>query len=72
MFSLVDLISRSQTTKARLLHYFPPSPGGTEITQDEPIDNWCGFHLDNSLLTGLCSVSRYRFQAFPFFVSTLL
>jgi len=51
--SVPDLIRTSQTTKARLLHYFPPSPGA--IFQDDSIDNWCGFHLDHSLLTGLCS-----------------
>ncbi|KIM67035.1 hypothetical protein SCLCIDRAFT_1210495 [Scleroderma citrinum Foug A] len=59
-FSLVELISRSQTTKARLLHYFPPSPRDTNIAENEPIDSWCGFHLDNSLLTGLCSAMFLR------------
>lgn len=53
--SLADLISR-QTTKARLLHYFPPSPENPLPSENEPIDSWCGFHLDHSLLTGLCSV----------------
>ncbi|KAI0257426.1 Clavaminate synthase-like protein [Lactifluus subvellereus] len=53
--SLSKLISSSQTTKARLLHYFPPSPGGSLPAEDEPIDSWCGFHVDHSLLTGLCS-----------------
>ncbi|PFH54757.1 hypothetical protein AMATHDRAFT_185582 [Amanita thiersii Skay4041] len=52
--SLPQLISTSQTTKARLLHYFP-SPSGVAPLKDEPIDSWCGFHLDHSLLTGLCS-----------------
>ncbi|RDB28359.1 hypothetical protein Hypma_015164 [Hypsizygus marmoreus] len=52
--SLPKLISTSQTTKARLLHYFPPAPG-TALPSDEPVDSWCGFHLDHSLLTGLCS-----------------
>ncbi|KAF8912930.1 hypothetical protein CPB84DRAFT_1700490 [Gymnopilus junonius] len=51
--SLADLIRNSQTTKARLLHYFPPSPDHTPV-EDAPIDSWCGFHLDHSLLTGLC------------------
>ncbi|KAF4623444.1 hypothetical protein D9613_002047 [Agrocybe pediades] len=51
--SLVDLIRQSHTTKARLLHYFPPPPDATP-DDDAPIDNWCGFHLDHSLLTGLC------------------
>ncbi|KAF5384721.1 hypothetical protein D9757_006271 [Collybiopsis confluens] len=54
--SLPALISTSQTTKARLLHYFPPSDETVlSPTEDEPIDSWCGFHLDHSLLTGLCS-----------------
>ncbi|KDQ54855.1 hypothetical protein JAAARDRAFT_37966 [Jaapia argillacea MUCL 33604] len=53
--SLSSLIANSQTTKARLLHYFPPSPHTPLPSEDEPIDSWCGFHLDHSLLTGLCS-----------------
>ncbi|KAF5375117.1 hypothetical protein D9758_000027 [Tetrapyrgos nigripes] len=53
--SLPKLISSSQTTKARLLHYFPPSPDAPLPSEDEPVDSWCGFHLDHSLLTGLCS-----------------
>ena len=54
--SLSKLISSAQTTKARLLHYFPPSPESPLPAEDEPIDSWCGFHVDHSLLTGLCSV----------------
>jgi len=53
--SLSGLISSSQTVKARLLHYFPPSPDTPLPAEDEPVDSWCGFHLDHSLLTGLCS-----------------
>ncbi|KAK7694311.1 hypothetical protein QCA50_001493 [Cerrena zonata] len=53
--SLSSLIGTSQTVKARLLHYFPPSPDAPLPTEDEPVDSWCGFHLDHSLLTGLCS-----------------
>jgi len=53
--SLSRLISSSQTTKARLLHYFPPSPETPRPAEDESIDSWCGFHVDHSLLTGLCS-----------------
>ncbi|KAL5518676.1 hypothetical protein ACEPAH_359 [Sanghuangporus vaninii] len=52
--SLSDLVSK-QTAKARLLHYFPPDPQTSFPTEDEPIDSWCGFHLDHSILTGLCS-----------------
>lgn len=58
--SLVDLVASSQTTKARLLHYFPPSPESPLPAEDEPIDSWCGFHLDHSLLTGLCSAMFLR------------
>ncbi|KAG8982963.1 hypothetical protein FRB90_006436 [Tulasnella sp. 427] len=50
--SLESLISTSQTTKARLLHYFPPEKPATSGASD---DSWCGTHLDNSMLTGLCS-----------------
>lgn len=50
--TLESLISTSQTTKARLLHYFPPEkPASADVSDD----SWCGTHLDNSMLTGLCS-----------------
>ncbi|KAF9478690.1 Clavaminate synthase-like protein [Pholiota conissans] len=58
--SLADLIRDSQTTKARLLHYFPPSLDGILPSEDDPVDSWCGFHLDHSLLTGLCSAMFLR------------
>lgn len=58
--SLPNLIGTSQTTKGRLLHYFPPKQETAVPIEDERIDSWCGFHLDNSLLTGLCSVSCFR------------
>ncbi|KAI0768592.1 Clavaminate synthase-like protein [Trametes elegans] len=58
--SLADLISTSQTVKARLLHYFPPSPENPLPAEDEAVDSWCGFHLDHSLLTGLCSALYLR------------
>ncbi|TCD70640.1 hypothetical protein EIP91_002359 [Steccherinum ochraceum] len=58
--SLSGLIGSSQTVKARLLHYFPPSPDVPLPTEDEPVDSWCGFHLDHSLLTGLCSAMYLR------------
>jgi len=53
--SLPQLIATSQITKARLLHYFPPASGSALPSDNEPIDNWCGFHRDHSILTGLCS-----------------
>jgi hypothetical protein len=58
------MLSTSRTLKARLLHYFPPAqlPVGVASSlarldedDDEPIDSWCGFHKDHSILTGLCS-----------------
>jgi hypothetical protein len=61
--SLSELICPSQTTKARLLHYFPPTPGNRLPAEDEPIDSWCGFHVDHSLLTGLCSVCHSHLEA---------
>jgi hypothetical protein len=43
--SLADMISTSQTTKARLLHYFPPPP----LEGVEAADSYCGTHLDSKL-----------------------
>src|SRR5580700_2960827 len=57
--SLPEMIKTSQTIKARLLHYFPPDPSDSLSKDDEPVDSWCGFHLDHSLFTGLCSVSLF-------------
>ncbi|KZV92114.1 Clavaminate synthase-like protein [Exidia glandulosa HHB12029] len=50
--SLPDMIAKSQTTKGRLLHYYPPPEN---MEQSEALDSWCGMHLDHSVLTGLCS-----------------
>ncbi|KZV74722.1 Clavaminate synthase-like protein [Peniophora sp. CONT] len=58
-FALADFIRQSQTTKARLLHYFPTPPSATPEA-DEPVDSWCGFHKDHSLLTGLVSAMYLR------------
>ena len=44
-------ISDSETTKARLLHYFPIPE---EYNQSRE-DSWCGLHLDHSVITGLVS-----------------
>jgi len=55
--SLSELITNSQTTKARLLYYFPPSEASLAV--QEAVD-WCGFHLDHSLLTGLCPAMFFR------------
>ncbi|KAJ6574686.1 Clavaminate synthase-like protein [Mycena capillaripes] len=58
--SLPELISTSNTVKARLLHYFPPSPDSAVTQENDPVDNWCGWHRDHSILTGLCSAMFLR------------
>lgn len=45
------MIGESTTTKARLLHYFPPE----ETSGEKDLDSWCGTHLDHGCLTGLTS-----------------
>ncbi|KAF9583879.1 hypothetical protein BGW38_008248 [Lunasporangiospora selenospora] len=52
---LQDVVAKSKTTKARLLHYFPQTsaPDTTEELGDK--DSWCGWHLDHGSLTGLTS-----------------
>lgn len=49
---LEHVVSTSNTTKARLLHYFPQG-ASTAAEGDE--DDWCGTHLDHGCLTGLTS-----------------
>ncbi|KAF9309813.1 hypothetical protein BGZ91_007284, partial [Linnemannia elongata] len=51
---LQDVIQKSKTTKARLLHYFPQT-GVTEGEKRDDMDSWCGWHLDHGSLTGLTS-----------------
>ena len=56
---LEHVVRTSLTTKARLLHYFPPEPilqspdADTSTPEDE--DSWCATHLDHGCLTGLTS-----------------
>lgn len=60
---LEDMIASSTTTKARLLHYYPAPPsdveegagGGAGAGDAEPLDSWCGEHLDHGCLTALTS-----------------
>lgn len=55
---LNNIILRSKTHKARLLHYFPidqPTAQTDEVVEE---DSWCGFHNDHSSLTGL-TVAMY-------------
>jgi hypothetical protein len=37
-----SVVRRSSTTKARLLHYFPPEDGQIETSEEIPMDSWCG------------------------------
>ncbi|GAA5908793.1 uncharacterized protein JCM6883_004169 [Sporobolomyces salmoneus] len=69
--SVEELVRQSQSSKARLLHYFarpdsvfslPPSTSISDSSSDEKIDDsWCGTHIDHSLLTVLCP-SMYLFH----------
>jgi len=52
--TLLDMISKSHTTKGRALHYFSP-PTDAALQDGAGGVNACGYHLDHSLLTGLCS-----------------
>ncbi|KAG0642196.1 hypothetical protein HOY80DRAFT_951857 [Tuber brumale] len=53
---LEHVVKTSTSTKARLLHYFPPPALETgSIKAEEDLDNWCGTHLDHGCLTGLTS-----------------
>ncbi|ATY63672.1 hypothetical protein A9K55_007358 [Cordyceps militaris] len=49
---LEHVVSTSNTTKARLLHYYPQ---GQDDAADADEDDWCATHLDHGCLTGLTS-----------------
>ncbi|KAJ4165187.1 hypothetical protein LMH87_006830 [Akanthomyces muscarius] len=49
---LEHVVSTSNTTKARLLHYYPQ---GKDDATDGDEDDWCATHLDHGCLTGLTS-----------------
>ncbi|EWC43539.1 hypothetical protein DRE_01426 [Drechslerella stenobrocha 248] len=51
---LEHVVKTSSSSKARLLHYFPP-PDGVAAETDDDLDSWCGTHLDHGCLTGLTS-----------------
>ena len=56
--SIESAIEDSFATKARLLHYFPPSDvkeakEEEEGTAESKMGDWCGWHLDHGSLTGL-------------------
>lgn len=63
---LEHVVKTSMTTKARLLHYFPPEPfppaisapktyPKVEFHEEEGDDSWCATHIDHGCLTGLTS-----------------
>lgn len=59
---LEKVVKGSETTKARLLHYFPSEVKETEEKSEgsedggsDVSDDWCATHLDHGCLTGLTS-----------------
>ncbi|KAI9837059.1 MAG: hypothetical protein M1819_000708 [Sarea resinae] len=58
---LEGVVKGSLTTKARLLHYFPPASSGEgkekgdKKDANDDDDDWCATHLDHGCLTGLTS-----------------
>ncbi|TKA81723.1 hypothetical protein B0A49_00612 [Cryomyces minteri] len=56
---LESMVKESVSTKARLLHYFPPTENNTSVdSASEPAtveDDWCATHVDHGCLTGLTS-----------------
>jgi hypothetical protein len=77
---LGHMVKTSATTKARLLHYFPPEPSsppssssssspsgssnGAQSDNDDSSDSWCTSHLDDGCLTALTS-ALYIDESFP-------
>ena len=54
---LESVLRTSKNPKARLLHYYPLTPGTAPSpeAEDAAIDSHCGFHNDHGSLTGLTS-----------------
>ena len=61
---LYNIISKSRTAKARLLHYFPMTvEQSAEMKSGSVADvdgSWCGWHNDHGSLTGLCSAMFFN------------
>lgn len=58
--TLERIVRTSVSTKARLLHYFPPPSPTPEDEEEQPLraafdDDWCATHRDLGALTGLTS-----------------
>lgn len=51
---LEHVVKTSNTTKARLLHYYPQEADPSK-KEGEDEDDWCATHLDHGCLTGLTS-----------------
>lgn len=68
------VVKTSTTTKARLLHYFPPEQSvplsnneKDELPDEQNVDddNWCATHVDHGCLTGLTSALYIDETAHP-------
>lgn len=67
---LEHVVKTSLTTKARLLHYFPPpepssSEEDTADASETMDDDWCATHIDLGCLTGLTSAMFIDEAAHP-------
>ncbi|KAF2839272.1 Clavaminate synthase-like protein, partial [Patellaria atrata CBS 101060] len=67
---LEHVVQTSISTKARLLHYFPPpqSPESTPTPaaeDEDDDDDWCATHLDHGCLTGLTSAMFVDESTYP-------
>lgn len=67
--TLENIVRSSVSTKARLLHYFPPPPGKPEDERPDSAvaidDDWCATHHDLGALTGLTSQMFVDEEAHP-------
>ncbi|ORZ30049.1 hypothetical protein BCR44DRAFT_1446545 [Catenaria anguillulae PL171] len=62
---LEQVVATSRTHKGRLLHYYPLNTLPEEYRAPGNVDNLCGWHLDNSSITGLTSAMYVREQLDP-------
>lgn len=65
---LKRVVESSMSTKARLLHYFPPT-AAADINGEQEDDDWCATHVDHGCLTGLTSAMFIDENANPPVVS---
>ncbi|KAK1085470.1 hypothetical protein LTR33_002080 [Friedmanniomyces endolithicus] len=67
--TLENIVRTSVSTKARLLHYFPPPPLRPEDERPDSAmatdDDWCATHTDLGALTGLTSQMFVDEEAHP-------